>query len=119
VQHFVEKKTSLTGPQQTALAKFLMQLKSEEVDGMRAAPDFAVAGAIVFQANHCGSCHQVNGVGNKVGPPLNGVGQHRTQAWLRDNFRDPQKMAPGTVMPAYKFNDTDMRNIINYLSALE
>lgn len=119
VQHFANKKTSLAGQQQMLLAKFLMQMKIEELEGLDAAPDFAVAGAIVFQASHCGSCHQVNGTGNKVGPPLNGVGQHRSQTWLRDNFLDPKKMAPGTVMPAYKFNNADMRNIINYLSALE
>jgi quinol-cytochrome oxidoreductase complex cytochrome b subunit/cytochrome c2 len=119
VQHFVERKTSLTGPQQTQLAKFLLKLKADETEAYNAAPEFVTAGAMLFQSSHCGSCHQVNGVGNKVGPPLNGVGQHRNQEWLRDHFLDPKKMAPGTVMPAYKFKDDEMRNMINYLSTLE
>jgi ubiquinol-cytochrome c reductase cytochrome b subunit len=114
-----QKSIALTTPQQTQLAKFLVNLKSEEREDLNGAPEFATAGAVVFQNNHCGSCHKVNGTGNQVGPPLNGVGQHRNQTWLRDHFLDPQKMAPGTVMPPYKFNDADMRNIINYLSTLE
>ena len=34
------------------------------------APDFATAGALVYQAKQCGACHQVNGVGAEDRPSL-------------------------------------------------
>jgi len=35
---------------------------------LQSAPDFVVEGAMVYQANSCSGCHQVNGNGMKVGP---------------------------------------------------
>jgi ubiquinol-cytochrome c reductase cytochrome b subunit len=120
VQHFASQKTAakLTGPKQRALAKFLVKFDPANAESFEAAPPFAIEGASLYEVSHCGSCHQVNGAGSKVGPPLNGIAQHRSAAWLRDNFLDPAKNAPGTVMPPFKFNDSDMRSMINYLSIL-
>ncbi len=78
-------------------------------------PDFAVAGAKLFTKKGCAGCHMVNGVGGKLGPPLNGLSSRRNEDWVRENFVHPQKMAPGTIMPAYPFNESDMKNIIGYL----
>jgi len=81
----------------------------------RTAPPFAVAGAKLFQRKGCAGCHMVNGVGGKLGPPLNGLSSRRNEEWVRENFLHPQKMAPGTIMPAYPFTDAEMKNIIGYL----
>jgi ubiquinol-cytochrome c reductase cytochrome b subunit len=121
VQHFASHKEAakLTAPKQRALAKFLVKFDLATADSFVAAPPFAIEGATLYEASHCGSCHQVNGVGGKVGPPLNGVTQRRTLVWLRDNFANPGKYAPGTPMPSYPFNSSDMQNMLNYLSILE
>jgi ubiquinol-cytochrome c reductase cytochrome b subunit len=121
VEHFASKKEAakLTGPKQRALAKFLVKFDPATADSYAAAPQFAIEGATLYEASHCGSCHQVNGAGGRVGPSLNGITQHRSTAWLRDNFANPKKNAPNSPMPAYLFNPVDMQNMINYLSILE
>ena len=58
------------------------------------APDFAAEGALIYQANHCGACHMVNGVGMKVGPVLNGLSKRQSRSWVIGHFQDPQKLAP-------------------------
>ena len=81
----------------------------------KTAPDFVVAGAKLFQKKGCAGCHMVNGVGGKLGPQLNGLSSRRNEEWVRENFLHPQKMAPGTIMPAYPFTDAEMKNMLGYL----
>jgi ubiquinol-cytochrome c reductase cytochrome b subunit len=60
----------------------------------------------------------VNGVGMKVGPPLNGVSKRRTRDWVKRHFADPQKLSPGSIMPPYKLSPKDLDNLTSYLMAL-
>jgi ubiquinol-cytochrome c reductase cytochrome b subunit len=108
----------LKGFQLNELAAFVGRLNRANADDLTSAPQFAVDGAMVYEGNHCGSCHQVNGAGMKMGPPLNGLGSRRDRAWLEEHFADPQKMSPGTAMPAYKFNPKDLDAITRYLLGL-
>lgn len=108
----------LSDSQLNALAAFLLQLNAKNAEGLHRAPAFAVDGALVYQANRCGACHQVNGVGVKLGPPLNGLVARRTRDWVEQHFFEPQKLSPGTVMPAYKFSPRDSDRITTYLLAL-
>jgi cbb3-type cytochrome oxidase cytochrome c subunit len=73
---------------------------------------------MVYESNKCNACHQVNGVGQKLGPALDGVGQRRDRAWLEKHFADPEGTSPGTIMPAYKFSPADMDAICKYLLQL-
>ena len=73
---------------------------------------------MVYQNSQCCSCHELNGVGQKTGPPLNGFAGRRTREWLEGHFTDPPKFSPGSTMPAYKFNSHDMDRIIGYLLAI-
>ncbi len=108
----------MSDTQLNQLAAFVLKITPDDEASLFSAPDFATEGAILYQANHCNSCHQVNGAGMKVGPPLNGVSAHRDQAWLEKHFRDPQSVSRGTIMPVYNFNPKDMDNICRYLLAL-
>ena len=78
----------------------------------------AVEGALVYQANHCNSCHVVNGAGMQVGPPLNGLASRRDRTWVAKHFLNPASMSPGSIMPAYKFSARDLDRITNYLMQL-
>ena len=60
----------------------------------------------------------VNRVGVKLGPPLNGLKQRRTQQWAQDHFRNPQALSPGSIMPPYRFNPSEMEKIVAYLFVL-
>ena len=108
----------LTNVQLNQLAAFLLKLNAKNAKELHGAPQFAVDGALIYQQNHCGSCHMINGSGMKTGPPLAGVGKRRTRQWMEDHFRDPQKMSPGTFMPSYKFSSREMDRIVSYLGSL-
>jgi len=108
----------LTDRQLRALAAFLLKLNPKNIEALENAPAFAVEAALVYQANNCGVCHQINGAGMKTGPPLNGVGERRDRAWLEGHFVDPQKFSPGTSMPPYKFSAKDMDRMVTYLTQL-
>src|SRR5258707_8352219 len=101
-----------------SLAPFLLKLNDKNATAVDNAPEFAVQGALVYQANHCASCHLVNGGGMRVGPPLNGISKRQGRSWVEEHFADPQKMAPGSIMPPYKLAPKDLENLTSYLFAL-
>jgi ubiquinol-cytochrome c reductase cytochrome b subunit len=108
----------LTDAQLNSLAAFLLKLNEKNATALENAPDFAVQGALIYQANHCGACHMVNGVGMKIGPPLNGLSKRESRSWVEDHFANPQKLAPGSIMPPYKLSPKDLENLTSYLFAL-
>jgi len=73
---------------------------------------------MLYVEHECGVCHVVNGAGQTVGPPLNGVGGRRDRDWLVGHFRDPQKFSPGSMMPPYEFSEDEMDAMVRYLLAL-
>jgi len=105
-------------PQLNALSAFVLKLTTQNEASLMSAPDFAVQGASIYEANHCGACHQINGAGQKLGPPLDGVGQHRDRAWLEQHFKDPKSTSPGSIMPPYKCEPQEMDAIVKYLLQL-
>jgi cbb3-type cytochrome oxidase cytochrome c subunit len=60
----------------------------------------------------------VNGAGNKVGPPLNGVSKRRTASWVERHFLEPQLMSPGSMMPPYKLPEQQLKDLTQYMMAL-
>ncbi len=108
----------LKDPELTALSAFILKLTPDSEGSIMAAPDYVVQGALVYQSNHCNSCHQIAGVGQKLGPPLDGVSQRHDRAWLEQHFRDPQGTSKGTIMPPYKFSAEEMDAICKYLLQL-
>jgi ubiquinol-cytochrome c reductase cytochrome b subunit len=123
MQHFNQpapnvSPTTLKGPQLKLLATFVAKRDDAAVEAWKDSPPDAVEGAMVYQSSQCSLCHELNGVGQKTGPPLNGLAGKRTRQWLEGHFNDPPKFSPGSTMPAYKFNSHDMDRIIGYLLAI-
>ena len=108
----------LSDSQLNSLAAFLLKLNPQNATALSDAPDFAVQGALVYQAHGCNACHKVNGVGVDVGPPLNGLAQRRSRSWVEDHFADPSKLSPGSIMPPFKFSKRDLDNLMAYLFVL-
>jgi ubiquinol-cytochrome c reductase cytochrome b subunit len=100
------------------LGKLLSRPTPRFKEAVQFAPDFAVQGAQVFQANGCFSCHEVNGAGRPIGPSLLGLFRRRSEAWILEHFANPQKMSPGTIMPPYHFPEIDARQLSDYLRSL-
>ena len=108
----------LSDAQLNSLALFLLKLNPNNATALGNAPDFATAGALVYQANHCSACHLVNGVGMSVGPPLNGLAQRRSRSWVEEHFAKPEELSPDTIMPPYKLAPKDLDDLTTYLLAL-
>ena len=108
----------LSDSQLNALAAFLLKLNPDNASALDNTPEFAAQGALVYQSNHCSSCHKVNGSGMTIGPPLNGLNKRQTRSWVMDHFADPQKLSPGSIMPPYRFSQADLDNLTAYLFAL-
>jgi ubiquinol-cytochrome c reductase cytochrome b subunit len=108
----------LNDTQLNALAAYLLKLTPANAEALGNAPDFAVHAGLIYQAKNCASCHQVNGVGMKIGPPLNGVGKRRGKAWVTQHFANPEAMSPGSFMPAYRFSGREMDDLVAYLFTL-
>jgi ubiquinol-cytochrome c reductase cytochrome b subunit len=121
VAHFQNNRpeSGLKDLQLRQLANFMRKLDDENVVALSTAPAPIVGGAQLYMKNNCGVCHAVNGTGGKSGPPLNGVAKRRDRAWLEGHFVDPQKFSPGTMMPPYKFDQTEMGNILAYMETLK
>jgi cbb3-type cytochrome oxidase cytochrome c subunit len=128
IQHFKRPSTMVPGSampaiqlsdaQLNTLAAFLLKLNPRNAEALQSAPEFAVAGALIYEKNQCGGCHAVNGIGGKFGPPLNSLKRRRSQVWIERHFRDPQALSRGSVMPSYKFSSAEMENIVAYLLVL-
>ena len=108
----------LSDAQLNTLAAFLLKLNPQNAVALQSAPEFAVEGALIYQKSQCGSCHMINGVGVKLGPPLNGLKRRRTEAWVEQHFRDPQALSPGSIMPPYRFTPPEMQKLVSYLFVL-
>lgn len=109
---------SLSDAQLNALAAFLLKLTPSNAEALDSAPAFAVEGAMIYQRFNCGACHQANGAGMKLGPPLNGLKGRRSRDWIIRHFNEPQKLSPGSTMPPYRFNEKEMDRITSFLLAL-
>jgi ubiquinol-cytochrome c reductase cytochrome b subunit len=102
-----------------AVSALMLKLNPEFGNVVQNTPDFVVHAAELYQKNSCGTCHKVNNIGGSLGPPLNGIGQHRSEKWVIDHFNNPQAMTPGSTMPAYKFPPKDMEAMVNWLFTLQ
>src|SRR5580658_1476348 len=101
-----------------ALSLLVLTLTPQNEASLLTTPAFVTQGALVYQKNHCDACHQINGVGSKLAPALNGVGLRHDRAWLEKHFADPGGVTPGSIMPAYKFTPQDLDAICKYLLQL-
>ena len=101
-----------------ALAAFLLKLKPENASGAASVPDNIAHGAQIYEAQGCGNCHVVNGVGAKLGPPLNGLAQRRDAQWVTKHFVNPAAMSPGSIMPPTQLPPADMQGLVDYVLSL-
>jgi len=108
----------LSDVQMQVLASFLTRRGDKAVDAWQHAPQNAVDGAKIFIANDCAQCHQLNGVGDALGPPLNGIGERQSREWIQEYLGNPQKFSKDSIMPAYEFDPKDLNLITDYIRAI-
>ncbi|HZS24276.1 MAG TPA: c-type cytochrome [Gaiellaceae bacterium] len=88
----------------------------------------ATRASALFDAK-CGSCHQIRGTpaGSHVGPDLTHVGSRSSLAALtiansparmREWIHDPQRVKPGSAMPAVPLTNVQVNELASYLEGL-
>jgi mono/diheme cytochrome c family protein len=63
----------------------------------------------------CQSCHQIDGAGGYVGPPLDHVGSRLTPGWVYSWISNPRIYRPDTVEPDAGLTDDEARAITAFL----
>ena len=124
---FLERLPALTPAQfrQSAASEACV---SAPANGTPAAAD-AARGKIALTQYACNACHLIPGVTGSqvhVGPPLAGIATRGLIAGQLANtpehlalwIRDPQRIDPGTAMPALGVGERDARDIAAYLATL-
>lgn len=90
----------------------------------------AVQGLALFQQTSCMNCHAINGTTAtaRVGPDLTHFASRKilgagvvdnTRANLRRWLADPQKVKPGAKMPNFKFTDSQVTQLTDYIETLQ
>ena len=119
IDHVKEKhKGPSPDSQLRIVASFSKKVNDTVLANMKTVGPLAAEGAILYQTNQCGACHEVNGAGMKIGPKLNGLAARRTREWLTGHFENPQKYSPGTPMPKYDFNPRQLERMLAYLTSI-
>lgn len=101
------------------LAAFLLSqretvpLDASGVDWAKADPDH---GRVVFGEARCVSCHMIDERGGTLGPDLSMIGSKVRRDWLFSFIKDPMHDQPDTRMLRYRFSDTEIRDLVAYLT---
>ncbi len=117
--HFHKFAPDLAGVQVRGLMQLVTKRDQTGLEAWRNAPDEAIQGAVVYQANQCVTCHTLNGEGGKLGPVLNGLRLRRDRSWVMAHFADPDKLSPGSGMPPYgDLSPEDLDRLTNYVMSI-
>ncbi len=114
----VGQQEELSPLQTQSLTALVSSLTPENGSAVANAPELPVFGAKVYASQHCTACHLLNGEGQTIGPPLNGVGQRRDAAWLAGHFREPSAFVEGSTMPPFPLPEAEMEALVAYMMAL-
>lgn len=83
-------------------------------------------GARVFESKGCLSCHTIGG-GDKVGPDLKGLFDRRSEKWVKDFIKNPNKFMKkdekaadlqsryGSTMPDIDLSKNELNQIVIFL----
>jgi mono/diheme cytochrome c family protein len=91
-----------------------------------------VAGYRIFRREGCLGCHKARGLGGMLGPDLTAQG-HKTQRdynfanitgertvvnWLREHFKDPEMVSPGSRMLALELPESEIQALVTFTMGL-
>src|SRR3989344_2775610 len=85
----------------------IVERNPQEIEGQR-----------LFSSLRCQSCHSIAGKGGVIGPVLDTIGSRKNKEWLTDHFKNPQKVTPGSLMPNFGLLDSEISNLVVYMSSL-
>jgi mono/diheme cytochrome c family protein len=89
-------------------------------------------GKEVFSREGCLGCHRARGVGGMIGPDLTGQGEktrheysftnirgeQTVSNWLKEHFRDPEMVSPGSEMLKMNLPDEEIEALVTFTMGL-
>jgi nitric oxide reductase subunit C len=77
-------------------------------------------GARIFVAEHCDTCHSIQGKGGTLAPDLSHEGSRQTKDWILTQMDDPRSHKPDSIMPSFKqIPEADKDELADYLVGLK
>jgi nitric oxide reductase subunit C len=114
----------LTDTEIASLVAYLRWVSQINTNGWPPAPPgvnpAASPGAKAFVAQHCNTCHAIEGNGGTIGPDLTHVGASRNQDWILAQINDPKSHKPDSIMPSFaQLPQADKQALAEYLAGLK
>ncbi len=107
---------------ETVVDYFHLVLRDDAIDTVQITletPELIAKGrTLFFEKYGCQSCHQIEGQGGYVGPPLDNSGTRLTAGWVYRWIKNPQQYNPQTLDPNAGLSDEEARAITIYLMSL-
>jgi mono/diheme cytochrome c family protein len=76
-------------------------------------------GKILYSEKYaCQACHQINGKGGFVGPPLDKVASRLEPGWISHWLKNPQAYKPQSIEPNNNLTDQEAEALTAYLMTL-
>ena len=102
------------------------------VSGAREGMEAFLAGKSIFSTEGCLGCHQARGVGGILGPDLteqgektkheysfqNISGEQSVSNWLKEHFRDPEMVSPGSQMLRIDLDESELNALATFVMGL-
>lgn len=110
---------------------FLKWIGEMDLNGFPKKPDLAPVTASVLPVatsslarpvkydQLCAACHSIGGVGGNVGPALDGAGSRFEADYLHKWIENPSAVKPGSTMPKLPLAEDDLKEIVEFLTALK
>ncbi len=76
-------------------------------------------GKAVYDESGCATCHSIGGIGGRIGPSLDDVGNKMKAETMKEILLDPKLLNPNTVMPPFEGSEEDLEALVAYLQSLK
>ncbi len=74
---------------------------------------------LYYEKYGCEGCHQINGKGGYVGPPLDKVSERLKPGWIFHWLKNPQAFKPESIEPNNNLSDDDAQALTVFLITLK
>lgn len=107
-----------------SLVAYLKWVSEVDTNGWPPAPQGVARkespGPRIFLAQHCNTCHSIQGSGGTLAPDLTHEGSRQTKDWILAQIDDPRTHNPDSIMPSFRqLPEADKQELANYLASLK
>lgn len=114
----------LTDAQIDSMAAYLKWVSEVDTNGWPPAPQGVAReespGSKVFLAQHCNTCHSIQGSGGTLAPELTHEGSRQTKDWILAQINNPRSHKPDSIMPSFEqLPQAEKDALAEYLAGLK